>query len=137
MTTMTVIRPDASLLTVTEKGFGKQTPLEEYTPKGRATQGILTIDKHAIPIVGKIVAARVVQSKDHLTLMSTGGIIIRIKVKEVKTAGRATRGVHLMRVPEGDSVAAVARIAAEDLKQVGADIETVTEEPDKGQQELL
>ncbi len=137
MTTMTVIRPNASLLTVTEKGFGKQTPLEEYTPKGRATQGILTIDKHAIPIVGKIVAARVVQPEDHLTLMSTGGIIIRIKVKDVKTAGRATRGVHLMRVPEGDSVAAVARIAAEDLKQAGADIETATQEPEQGQQELL
>ena len=137
MTTMTVIRPDASLLIVTEKGFGKQTPLEEYSPKGRATQGILTIDKHAIPVVGKIIAARVVQPEDHLTLMSTGGIIIRIKVADVKTAGRATRGVHLMRVPAGDSVAAVARIAAEDLKQVGADIETVTEEPETGQQDLL
>ena len=137
MTTMTVIRPNANLLTVTEKGFGKQTPLEEYTPKGRATQGILTIDKNAIPIVGKIVAARVVQRKDHLTLMSTDGIIIRIKVKDVKTAGRATRGVHLMRIPEGDSVAAVARIAAEDLKQVGADIDVAIEEPDTGQQELL
>jgi DNA gyrase subunit A len=137
MTTMTVVRPDTSLLIVTEKGFGKQTPLEEYTPKGRATQGILTVDKHAIPIVGKIVAARVVQPKDHLTLMSTGGIIIRIKVKDVKTAGRATRGVHLMRVPKGDSVAAVARIAAEDLKQVGADIETALVEPETGQQDLL
>lgn len=137
MTTMTVIRPNASLLTVTEKGFGKQTPLEEYSPKGRATQGILTIDKNAIPVVGKIIAARVVQPKDHLTLMSTDGIIIRIKVKEVKSAGRATRGVHLMRIPKGDSVAAVARIAAEDLKQVGADIETVVDEPETGQQDLL
>jgi len=137
MTTMDVVSPESTLLIVTEKGFGKQTPLEEYSPKGRATQGILTIDKYAIPIVGKIIAARVVQPNDHLTLMSTGGIIIRIKVTDVKTAGRATRGVHLMRVPDGDSVAAVARIAEEDLKQVGVDIEIVTEEPETGQQDLL
>lgn len=137
MTTMDVVEPGASLLTVTEHGVGKQTLLSEYSPKGRATQGILTIDKNAIPIVGKIIAARVVQPEDHLTLMSTAGVIIRLKVNEVKSAGRATRGVHLMRVQDGDTVAAVARIAAEDLKQVGADIEDDSEIPEDGQQELL
>lgn len=137
MTTMDVIQPDASLLIVTENGVGKQTPLKEYSAKGRGTQGILTIDKNAIPIVGKIVAARVVHPDDHLTLMSTGGVIIRLKVKEVKTAGRATRGVHLMRVQDGDVVGAVARIAAEDLKQVGADINQEDDVPESGQQELL
>jgi DNA gyrase subunit A len=137
MTTMDVVEPDSTLLTVTENGVGKQTPLKEYSAKGRGTQGILTIDKNAIPIVGKIVAARVVQPEDHLTLMSTGGVIIRLKVKEVKTAGRATRGVHLMRVQDGDTVGAVARIAAEDLKQVGADINQEGDVPESGQQELL
>ena len=137
MTTMDVVEPESSLLIVTERGVGKQTPLSEYTPKGRGTQGILTIDKNAIPIVGQIVAARVVQPEDHLTLMSTGGVIIRLKVMEVKTAGRATRGVHLMRMQDGDSVAAVARIAAEDLKQVGADLSEEEFWPENGQQELL
>ncbi len=137
MTAMDVIEPGSNLLTVTENGVGKQTPLSEYSPKGRGTQGILTIDKNAIPIVGKIIAARVVQQDDHLTLMSTGGVIIRLKVNEVKTAGRATRGVHLMRTQEGDTVAAVARIAAEDLKQVGADINEESDIPEDGQQELL
>ena len=137
VTTMDVVQPDSTLLIVTENGVGKQTRLEEYTPKGRATQGILTIDKNAIPIVGKIVAARVVQQEDHLTLMSTAGVIIRLKVKDVKTAGRATRGVHLMRLRDGDTVAAVARIAAKDLKQVGADIEAESNLPENGQKELL
>ncbi|MBT3338328.1 MAG: DNA gyrase subunit A [Anaerolineae bacterium] len=137
MTTMDVIEPNSSLLIVTKNGVGKQTPLSEYSSKGRGTQGILTIDKHAIPVVGKIIAARVVQQEDHLTLMSTGGVIIRLKVSEVKTAGRATRGVHLMRTQEGDTVAAVARIAAEDLKQVGADINEESDVPEDGQQELL
>ncbi len=137
MTTMDVVEPNSSLLIVTESGVGKQTPLSEYSPKGRATQGILTIDKNAIPIVGKIIAARVVQPEDHLTLMSTGGVIIRLKVNEVKTAGRATRGVHLMRVQDGDTVAAVARIAAEDLKQVGVDMDSENDIPENGQEELL
>ncbi len=137
VTTMDVVEPNSSLLTVTETGIGKQTPLEEYSPKGRATQGILTMDKHAIAEIGKIVAARVVQQEDHLTLMSTEGVIIRLKVSEVKTAGRATRGVHLMRTREGDTVAAVARIAAKDLKQVGAKLEEESEVPEGGQEELL
>lgn len=137
VTTMDVVEPGGRLLTVTETGIGKQTPLEEYSPKGRATQGILTMDKHAIDEIGKIVAARVVQQEDHLTLMSTEGVIIRLKVNEVKTAGRATRGVHLMRTKGGDTVAAVARIAAKDLKQIGAKLEDESELPEGGQGELL
>ncbi|MBT3322333.1 MAG: DNA gyrase subunit A [Anaerolineae bacterium] len=134
VTTMDVVEPNGTLLTVTETGIGKQTPLEEYSPKGRATQGVLTMDKNAIAEIGKIVAARVVQQEDHLTLISTEGVIIRLKVEEVKTAGRATRGVHLMRTKDGDTVAAVARIAAKDLKQVGAKLE---EEKEDEQKELL
>ncbi len=134
VTTVDVVEPGGTLLTVTETGIGKQTPLEEYSPKGRATQGVLTMDKKAIEEIGKIIAARVVQQEDHLTLMSTEGVIIRLKVKEVKTAGRATRGVHLMRTKDGDTVAAVARIAEKDLKQVGVELE---EEKEDEQKELL
>ena len=137
LTTMEVVQPNGSLLIVTEEGMGKQTPLEQYSPKGRATQGILTIDKHAIPVVGKIAVARVVQPGDHLTLMSTGGVVIRLKVDEVKVASRATRGVHLMRMQEGDTVATVARIAAADLKLAGAEDALNEEEPPEGQQDLL
>ncbi|NOY99190.1 MAG: DNA gyrase subunit A [Chloroflexi bacterium] len=140
LTTMDVVQPNGSLLVVTTHGYGKQTPLEKYSPKGRATSGIATIDKKALDIVGRIVAARVVQPADHLTLISTGGVVIRLKVNEVKVAGRATRGVHLMRLQSGDSVAAVARIAAEDLKRVGAEIDTDNgngENGEEGQQALL
>ena len=134
VTTVDVVEPGGTLLTVTETGIGKQTPLAEYSRKGRATQGVLTMDKKAIDEIGKIIAARVVQQEDHLTLMSTEGVIIRLKVKEVKTAGRATRGVHLMRTRDGDTVAAVARIAEKDLKQVGVELE---EEKGDEQKELL
>ncbi len=134
VTSMTIPQPGGSLFIVTTGGYGKQTPLEEYPAKGRATGGISTIDKKAIPIVGKITAARVVQPADHLTLISASGVAIRLKVKDVKTAGRATRGVRLMRLSEGDYVASVARIAAADLKRAGAQVneneqETTTEQP--------
>ena len=135
VTTMTKIQPGGSLLIVTDGGFGKQTPLEQYSTKGRATQGIATIDKKAIPIVGKITSARVVQQGDHLTLISAHGVAIRLKVKDVKISSRATRGVRLMRLREGDYVASVARMAVDELKRAGADIEV--NEKDEGQQKLI
>jgi len=137
VTTMTKVQPDGSLLIVTTNGFGKQTPLKQYSPKGRATGGIATIDKKAIPIVGKITSARVVQPRDHLTLISAQGVAIRLKVKDVKVAGRATRGVHLMRLHDGDYVASVARLAADDLKRAGAEIDENGDEKENGQENLL
>jgi DNA gyrase subunit A len=128
VTSMTKVQPNGSLLIVTTGGYGKQTPLDNYSPKGRATRGISTIDKKAIPIVGKITSARVVQQADHLTLISGNGVAIRLKVKDVKVSGRATRGVHLMRLHEGDYVASVARIAAEDLERIGANVD-IDEKP--------
>jgi DNA gyrase subunit A len=120
VTSMEVVEKGGALLVVTEKGYGKQTPLEQYTAKGRATGGISTIDQKAIPVVGKIASARVVQPSDDITIISTNGIILRLKVKHVKEAGRSTRGVRLIKLGVADSVAAVARIANADLKAVGA-----------------
>ncbi|MFZ5922394.1 MAG: DNA gyrase subunit A [Chloroflexota bacterium] len=137
VTSMTKVQPGGSLLIVTEGGFGKQTPLDEYPAKGRATGGVSTIDKKAIPVVGKITAARVVQPEDHMTLISANGVAIRLKVKEVKVAGRSTRGVRMMRLQAGDYVAAVARIAASDLKRAGAKINGNGDKPEDAQPELF
>jgi DNA gyrase subunit A len=120
VTSMDVVEKDGALLVVTAKGFGKQTPLTEYTPKGRATGGISTIDQKAIGEIGKIAAARVVQKADELTIMTTNGVAIRLKVKTVKQSGRATKGVHLIKPQPGDAVASMARISADDLKKAGA-----------------
>jgi DNA gyrase subunit A len=110
------------LLVVTTKGYGKQTPLNDYTAKGRATGGISTIDQKVLHEIGRIAAARVVQKDDDLTIMTSNGVTLRLNVKNVRQAGRATRGVHLIKPQEGDSVASVARTSAEDLKKVGAQI---------------
>jgi DNA gyrase subunit A len=138
VTSMDVIQPEGMLLIVTTNGFGKQTPLKEYSAKGRATGGIATIDQKALNVTGKIAAARVVYLDDDLTIITANGVALRLKVKDVKQAGRSTRGVHLIKPQEGDSVASVARIAVEELKKVGAQInengETVEE---KDQPKLL
>ena len=129
VTSMDVVEKDGSLLVVTSSGMGKQTPLKEYSPKGRATGGIATIDQKAIKDIGEIVAARVVQKNDDLTIITANGVAIRIKNKTVKKAGRATRGVHLIKPQPGDSVVSVARISAEDLKKAGAEMPDEKTEP--------
>ena len=107
---MEVVEPKGYLLVITEKGFGKRTELKEYTPKGRATMGVATIDKHATQDIGKITEARVVQENDEVSLISSGGIVIRIPVRDISVQGRATRGVTIMHLEKGDSVAAIARV---------------------------
>ena len=122
VTSMDVVEKDGSLLVITSGGYGKQTPLSAYAPKGRATNGISTIDQKALKDIGKVVSARVIQQADDLTIITSNGVAIRIKVKDVRQAGRSTRGVHLIKPQPGDSVASVARIAAEDLKKAGAQL---------------
>jgi DNA gyrase subunit A len=123
VTSMEVVEEGGALLTITKAGYGKQTPLPQYSPKGRATYGIATIDQKSLPITGNIVTARVVQDNDDITVISANGIILRLKVNQIKTAGRATRGVHVIRLQNGDSVAALARIAAADLEKAGAEVD--------------
>jgi len=108
-----VLEPGGDLLVVTEKGFGKRTKLSKYSSKGRATMGIATIDKRAIASIGKIAEARVVQEKDEISLISSNGIVIRMAIEDISIQGRATRGVTIMNLEAGDSVAAMARIPEE------------------------
>jgi len=136
VTSMDVVEKDGALLIVTTKGYGKQTPLNDYAPKGRATGGVSTIDQKALKEVGKIAAARVVQKEDNLTIMTSNGVTLRLKVKDVKQSGRATKGVHLIKPGEGDGVASVARTSAEDLKKVGAQVNE-SSEPEEPQPKLV
>jgi DNA gyrase subunit A len=122
VTSMEVVEPGGYLLVVTTAGYGKRTPIGEYPIKGRATGGVLTIDKQAFQKIGVIAAARVVQEADDLTLMSANGVVLRTKVKDISQSGRVTRGVTIMNMQAGDSVASLARIADADLRQVEASV---------------
>lgn len=117
VTSMEVVEDGADLMVVTEGGFGKRTPLEEYPLKGRATGGVVTIDQKALQSIGQVVSARVVQPADDLTIISSAGVVLRTRVDAVRQSGRSTRGVLLMGLEEGDRVASLARISAADLRQ--------------------
>jgi len=116
---MEIVEPDGQLLVVSERGYGKRTRLEEYPVKGRATGGVATTDQKQFERIGWISAARVVQQEDEVTLISSGGIMLRLKVKDITLAGRATRGFKLMDLENEDKVASVARITSEEIKTTG------------------
>jgi DNA gyrase subunit A len=119
VTGMNVVDPDGDLLVVTEYGYGKRTPLAEYPAKGRATGGVVTLSRSHRDLTGRVAAARIVDVEDDLTIISSGGKVLRTKMKQVKKAGRATMGVRVMNLKKGETVASVARIAAKDLAQLG------------------
>lgn len=121
ITGMNVVDPDGDLLIVTEYGYGKRTPLDEYPAKGRATGGVVTLSRSKRDVTGRVSAARIVDVEDDLTIISSGGKVLRTKMKQVKKAGRATMGVRVMNLKEGETVASVARIAAKDLAQLGVE----------------
>ena len=108
---MEVVEPAGFLLVMSEKGFGKRTPLEAYMAKSRAGMGVATINKDALKLKGPLVNALVVQEKDEVTFISSGGIVLRLQVADISVQGRSTRGVTLMDLEEGDSLVAVARIS--------------------------
>jgi DNA gyrase subunit A len=118
VTGMNVVDPDGDLLVVTEYGYGKRTPLAEYPAKGRATGGVVTLSRSHRDLTGRVAAARIVDVEDDLTIISSGGKVLRTKMKQVKKAGRATMGVRVMNLKKGETVASVARIAAKDLAQL-------------------
>lgn len=119
LASMEVIEPGGDLLLVTVGGYGKRTSLDVYTPKGRGTRGVQAINPTALKTIGKIAAARVVQENDDLTIISTGGVIIRTKVTNISRTGRVSRGVVVMNLHADDSVASIARISEADLRSVG------------------
>jgi DNA gyrase subunit A len=115
---MEVVCPECELVLVTEFGYGKRTALADYPAKGRATGGVQTIDKKSLDKTGVIAAARVVRPEDDLTLISAMGVVLRLKIRDVKQQGRSTRGVKVMDVKSGDRIASVARIATEEIKKI-------------------
>ena len=112
VTSMDVIEPGGQLLVVSERGYGKRSRLDEFPPKGRGTGGVAATDQKNLVKSGHISSARVVQESDEVTLVSSSGIVLRLKVKDITISSRATRGFKLMDLDEEDSVASLARISS-------------------------
>ncbi len=98
-----------SVLTATENGYGKRSPITEYTRHGRGTQGMIAIKTSERN--GKVVAATLVEPDDEIMLIGTSGVLIRTRVKEIREMGRTAQGVTLMNVEEGEKLAGLSRIA--------------------------
>jgi DNA gyrase subunit A len=109
-----------SVLTATQNGYGKRTSITEYTRHGRGTKGMIAIQTSERN--GKVVAAVLVEAKDQIMLITTGGVLVRTRVSEIREMGRATQGVTLMNVDEGTILSGVQRVAEadEDLEAMDA-----------------
>jgi DNA gyrase subunit A len=104
-----------SVLTATENGFGKRTPVGEYRQTGRGTQGVIAISTSARN--GKVVAATLVDPDDELMLITTGGVLIRTRVKEIRELGRSTQGVTLINLDKGEKLSGLQRILESDEEE--------------------
>ena len=101
-----------SVLTATENGYGKRSPIVEYTRHARGTQGMIAIKTSERN--GKVVAATLVDVDDEIMLIGTSGVLIRTRVKEIREMGRTAQGVTLMNVEKGEKLAGLSRIAEPD-----------------------
>ena len=99
----------ATLVVVCQKGYGKRTPLSAFPTKNRGGKGVIGIK--TTERNGPVAAIRIATDEDHLILISDRGKLIRIRVNDVSVMGRASQGVRMMRVDEGESVASVERLA--------------------------
>ncbi len=109
---VTTRHTDVTLLTVTDSGYGKRSELEEYRMTKRGAAGVITLKSNEK--VGNLVAMLEVKDSDDLIIITSNGIVNRQHVEDIRVMGRATSGVRLIRLEEGDSVSAVARVPKED-----------------------
>ena len=100
------------VLTATENGYGKRTPITEYTRHGRGTKGMIAIQTTARN--GKVVGAVLVRPSDEIMLITTTGVLVRTRVAEIREMGRATQGVTLISLDNGSMLSGVRRVAESD-----------------------
>ncbi len=112
VTSMTLAEPNGDLLIVTTKGYGKRIPLEEIPLQGRNGRGV-RVQARNQKVTGPVTSARVVQPDDEITVVSTGGMVLRTSVENIPRAGRAARGSRVIDIRGDDEVAAVARLESE------------------------
>ena len=101
-----------TVLVATENGYGKRTVLADFRHSGRGTQGVIAIATSARN--GKVVAAKLVNDDDEIMLITTGGVLIRTRVKEIRELGRATQGVTLINLGEGEKLSGLEKVVESD-----------------------
>ena len=102
------------MLVISENGYGKRTPLDEYRLQSRGGKGVATYDKTKFARTGKLVGATLVDDEDEVMIINSDGVIIRIRANEVSTSGRSTQGVKIMRVNEEGRIVSFAKVVDEE-----------------------
>jgi len=115
---MEILSPGATILTVTELGYGKRTPLEQYRLQKRGGQGVITIRTTARN--GKVMRVAQVVDDDEVMLITNGGKVLRCRVAGISTMGRATQGVRVMDLAPGEKLVSMARLAEHDVTDTEA-----------------
>src|SRR5438128_2206705 len=116
---MEVVRPGGTLLTVTERGYGKRTEIEEYRVQSRGGVGIINI--WTSERNGQVVGVAYVQEGDELLLITQQGMILRMQTNDVRAIGRATQGVRLIDIEGDDKVVSVARLVEKEEEENGGE----------------
>ncbi|MEN6629760.1 MAG: DNA gyrase subunit A [Sulfuricella sp.] len=106
-----------SVLTATENGYGKRTSITEYTRHGRGTQGMMAIQTSERN--GKVVSATLVNTEDQIMLITTGGVLIRTRVSEIREMGRATQGVTLINLDKGEKLVGLEKVVGSEAEEDG------------------
>ncbi len=114
---MAVVKPGGTLLTVTERGYGKRTPLDEYRVQSRGGAGIINI--HTSNRNGRVIGVVYVERADELMLITQHGKILRMVATDLRPIGRATQGVRLIEIDEQDRVVSLAKLVETDLADKG------------------
>jgi len=109
---MAVVSEEGSLLTITENGFGKRSPIQEYRHTHRGSKGVRTIVTNERN--GKVIFVNEVTDDHQIILTTKLGMNVRIPVKDIRSQGRNTMGVRIMRLNEGDKVVSITRVMTED-----------------------
>jgi DNA gyrase subunit A len=108
-----------SVLTATERGYGKRTSIIEYTRHGRGTKGMIAIQQSERN--GKVVAATLVRPEDEIMLITDRGVLVRTRVSEIRELGRATQGVTLIALDDGSTLSGLQRIVENDANDANVD----------------
>lgn len=111
---MDILENDKEILAVTQNGYGKRTPVKDYTIQARGGKGVLTYNKSKFSKTGELIGAKVVDEDDEILLINSDGIIIRIRAEEVSKLSRSTQGVKIMRVDDDANIVAMAKVIKED-----------------------
>ena len=116
---MEITNGNGDLFVITEKGYGKRTPVSDYPEHKRGGQGVFTITMTEKK--GNLVACRIVGPQHELMIMTNEGVVIRVKARDISRLGRSTQGVRVMNLDDSDAVSAVARMATAKKKAAEGD----------------